>query len=79
MTPGIRTTEFWVTVATSIIALLAMVFHWPTADTNELTKIVSDAVVTVFALIGQVLALLSYVSSRTALKSQAMDQTSDQP
>lgn len=64
--PGIKTSEFWLTTATTIISLLVMAGAIGPEDQSRLVELAKAAITGIIALTG----LVAYVAGRVKLKSQ---------
>lgn len=64
--PGIKTSEFWVTSATALLALLATAGLIGPTDLAPMTENVKTVVLGIYALC----AILSYIKSRIDLKKE---------
>lgn len=62
--PGVWTTEFWLTLATTIIGALAASGVIPQADADPMTSASGKIIAGVLAAVG----LVSYIVSRTMVK-----------
>lgn len=61
MTPGIKTSEFWLTLCVQVVALAAQTF-------STIATPWAQTVVSVAGVLGSVLSVLGYTRSRTAVK-----------
>lgn len=68
MKPGWQTSEFWVTAATAVITVLALLLHWPREKTEAVAGLVGQIVVPAFALVANAYAMATYVNARTVIK-----------
>ena len=82
MKPGILTTEFWLTLAASGVAILALWLGLSPAEHQELGDLVKQAVIALAASGGTTALVWQYIASRTALKTldslQAKDLDEDE-
>lgn len=69
MKAGVTTTEFWVTILGNVAGILVATGVLQPQEGTEITKSVSAIVGGVISLI----TILKYISTRTDLKAQAMD------
>ena len=70
MKPGIKTTEFWLTLAAQIIAMLVIVGVVSSTDQQTVETAVGDAIKAVGALAASVITLWRYVQGRIELKNK---------
>lgn len=61
--PGIKTSEFWLTLANTILMVLVAVGTITQNDANEISDLVAP-------LIGAVLPIVAYIWSRTRVKAR---------
>lgn len=66
--PGWKTTEFWVTLATTAVALLAVLFGLGQQQSAELSNAVQGAVAAVAGLVAQAVVAYRYIMAREIVK-----------
>ncbi len=69
MKPGYRTTEFWITLATQVLTLLAVTGWISGADRDNLTSAVTQAITAVFSLLTSAGVVKQYIQSRAHVKT----------
>ena len=65
VTPGYKTTEFWVTVATALGGILVASGVFDAAGAEQLDNTVKS----ICGTITSVIAMIAYITSRTKIKS----------
>jgi len=73
-TSGWRTSEFWVTALTQLVALLAAVGFVAAGDKTTLEGAITNAVTAAFAFIAAAIVIVRYIAARFDLKSQVLEQ-----
>ncbi len=82
MKPGYKTSEFWLTLATAAIGLVAVLWGLSPAEQADIVRHVEGAIVAVGGLVANAYAVWKYVEARTALKmvsSPASDVDDEDP
>ena len=76
MKPGYQTSEFWLTLAASVVGLLAILWGLSPAEQADLAAQVKGVVAAVAGLVANAYSVWKYVEARTALKmiSPASDE-----
>lgn len=69
MTPGWKTTEFYVTIFASLVTVLVLVFGLPKVEGDNLVKAVTEAIPLVVAVVAQALVVLGYITGRNLQKA----------
>lgn len=69
--PGYRTTEFWTTIFTQLLAFLGVLRVIPTTDVPTLQDAVTQCVLAATLFISNAWVVVRYIQSRTALKQLA--------
>jgi hypothetical protein len=77
MTPGYKTTEFWLTLATTAVGLVAVVLGLTPAQSADLMTHVTSAVVALGTIAGAAAAVWKYIHDRTEIKLAALDRDGD--
>lgn len=77
MKPGYQTTEFWLSIASTVVGLVAVVIGLSPADTATVSQAVSTAIVAVGSLVTSALTVYSYIRARTDLKVEALYADTD--
>jgi hypothetical protein len=72
MKPGFLTSEFWISVATQILAFLVITHVITPQDQEALAAALTKAIAAVFTIFAAARVVIQYVESRTALKRQDM-------
>lgn len=72
MKPGYLTTEFWLSVGTTAIGFLAVIFGWNVAQSTEMVTAWHGAVVAVAGLLANAAVLWKYIDVRETLKTTEM-------
>ncbi|HSM54816.1 MAG TPA: hypothetical protein VK879_01575 [Candidatus Sulfomarinibacteraceae bacterium] len=73
MKPGYRTTEFASVVASLLVALLVSLGLLSPGDEEALLDPLTEAVAAASALLANALVVISYIRSRTAVKTTAVN------
>ena len=69
MTPGWKTTEFWMTLSTQAISLLMLLGVISQADQTKIASMAFGTVQSVAAVIANVVVVRQYIADRVKLKS----------
>ncbi len=72
MKPGWQTTEFWLSLASQVIAVLVLTGVVPQQDQSTLAGIVANAITGAFAVIAAVTMGVTYIQNRTSIKKDQM-------
>ena len=70
--PGWKSSEFWVTALTLVGTILGTIFGVPKVESDNLIHAITSAVIAITALLASGVNVWKYISSRTALKAEAM-------
>ncbi len=71
--PGWKTSEFWIALASQLLALLVVLGWINPADKQTLEQNVAAAITAVFTLTGSVVVVLRYIDARSSLKHAHLD------
>jgi hypothetical protein len=71
--PGWKTTEFWLTLVTQIVSILAVLGLVSFGDAKELGDAITKAVGAVFVLVTNGAILWKYIQSRLSTKSNEVE------
>lgn len=74
MKSGIWTTEFWLTLISTVVAFLVAIGVIATGDATVLSDALRQIVVAIFTLGGAAWVVINYIQSRTALKVKEMHE-----
>lgn len=77
MTPGYKTTEFWLSLASTGVGLVAVVLGLSAQEAQGLTQAVSQAVVAVGSIVTAGMTVWAYIQARTLLKVHTLDSDGD--
>ncbi len=66
--PGWQTSEFWIALASQVIALLMIAGWISPADKQTLEQNVAAAIAAVFTIVGSVTVVVRYIDARSNLK-----------
>lgn len=70
--PGYKTTEFWISLAANVVALLVIMGIVTPESQADLVEATSRIVEGVFAVITSVTAIIAYIRSRTKVKNEVV-------
>ena len=68
MKPGNQTTEFWLTLVSQVLGLLALFHVISPQDSGTLGTALSNGITAVFTIFASARVALGYINSRTNLK-----------
>lgn len=72
--PGIVTTEFWTTIAATVIPSIVTLFVWLNVVPGDVQTTVSDSLLAVVNGLISLIAVWKYISSRKEVKLRYLDQ-----
>jgi hypothetical protein len=73
MTPGWKTSEFWITLAAQLIAVLTVVGVIPSSDAAHVQDSATKCIIAAFVLVMNGLVVLRYIEHRSNLKLKWLD------
>lgn len=71
MKPGWKTSEFWITLVTKLLAFMAVIGAIKTADEQNLAQTATSAIMGVFAILAAAKVIAEYIKGRSSVKSAA--------
>lgn len=74
--PGWKTSEFWIKLVTQLTLLAVLLFKLDPATANTLQEAVVQIVEAIFVVIASAAVLISYINSRTNIKTAAIQANS---
>src|SRR5262245_13925408 len=73
MTPGWKTSEFWITLAAQLIAVLTVVGIIPSSDAAHVQDSATKCIIAAFVLVMNGIVVLRYIEHRSNLKIKWLD------
>lgn len=73
--PGWQTTEFWLSLATSVITVLVVTGLLKPTDQNKIAEAVNGVITSIFAVVAHGAVVYKYIHERSAIKKAGKPPT----